>query len=222
MQSSEISCYDKIANYSEINYESDECFTCKNDHISSHNLNISEDEIFYNELSEKLNKLKSEEIELLKRITGITQYVLKEQLADEYTDLSNNILITEQQLTQFNQMLLDKIFSEMYNDLFTYYSLQFKKNNNLITSIELTNNTSIQSNILANRLRIPKDITDRRTLIILLNFLNCSLVVKNLENITLDIIGNYSYPKLNLYLFTISKDINEFTNDYGVPVHILI
>ncbi len=155
------------------------------------------------EIINKIKEIKIKENELLIRISGVTQDVLKEQLSEEYYDLQQKNIMLESQLESIRNIIYTNIILSSENDLYVYYELQFKKEYDIISALERTNNIDIKKLLIINRI---KPITDRRSMINFLTFYKHKLIVKNLENFVIEQIGNDELPALYLYNFTLSRE----------------
>jgi len=145
----------------------------------------------------QLIKLYEQQSTLINRICGVTDSVLKDQLAEEYRDLEYNITNTENQYyhNKFNEIIIEHI---------NYYNRMFYKTD-IITALEKTNNIDINTILQKKRLRIPK-LDNRRSLLLLANELSSIIVVKDLESRIVDCIGNTKESKKKyLYVDCFSK-----------------
>lgn len=122
----------------------------------------------------KLKKLYEKHEVLLSRIVGVSDQLLSEQLREEYHLLENEI-------KRMEKSALDDIFIEMKTDLINYYKEQKKSTSKLTDIISVP-----------ERYRLPKNLNDRRSFVILADILHKNIRFVDLENITIDCIDkNY-------------------------------
>ena len=156
-----------------------------------------------------LDKLYQQQNDLVQRIAGLTDYILKEQVQEEFVMLEEKIAKIREQVE--TRSLHEKLV-EICKEHVAYYKTQFILEKNMVTAIEKTNNIDLTLLLNKHRLRIPKGLNNRRDLCIMANALKKVVVVKDLEGIIIDQIGNWEkndslvdLPVLILYVFFFSK-----------------
>jgi phosphoribulokinase len=128
---------------------------------------------------------------LLMRIVGVTDSVLKEQLVYDYESISNRLAVQQAILTSAEADYLNSIVSNWYTDYMNFYRKQFVPAD-LIYCIEKTNKLPIGSLAVAiskQRLRMPTDLNCKRELCMLANTLNKKIKVLGIDGEVIDEIG---------------------------------
>ena len=124
---------------------------------------------------------------IIVKIVSISDDVLKQQLHDEYLEVED--MINEKTNILYTESLHQELYL-MYISQLEYYKTQYT----VCSLTDLLPNTSIQ------RLRQLTTLSDKRTLIPFLQANNLKLIVKDMELVTIDIIGNGSNIfKVNVY-----------------------
>jgi hypothetical protein len=151
--------------------------------VSNYNPNIAmsdeldADILFINKLTESSNNI-------LIRLVGVTDVLLLEQLRDDYQNSVSYIAAKE---AEYYKKLLVTIKERFIKN----YKGHFLPIDNIISHLDKTYNTQLTDDIKKYRLREPKDIHDRRNLLLIANTLNVTFVVKDLEGYILDTIGKH-------------------------------
>lgn len=137
---------------------------------------------------------------LIARISGVSDYVLQEQLAEEYTMLLERIHEAE---NKYVQEQIASIAAE-HKD---FYLHQYKEEPDITSALDLSNpDQKIREFIKSQKLRPPTLLSDRRTLCMLANHLNQRIAIKDLESYTIDEIGNSTTDThLTLYVTFFSR-----------------
>lgn len=141
---------------------------------------------------ELLEKLQEQQKDLIIRISGLSDLYLQYQAKEEYDLLSIQIEELKNQLISIQkendakaiENIIDNLEQERkdyYNDLFCKCSF--------IDAINKTNNLCIEKLCEKMRLRLPKDLDDKRVLTMMLNSLDYHLDLCDLESNCIDTIG---------------------------------
>lgn len=165
------------------------------------------------EVKNNINSLQVEHDELLIRIAGLSDNVLKEQAVENYQILCNKLA------TQ-NSLYSHYLMERMSHDHKEQYYNKFTQINNFINAFTMVNNLS--TTILEdNRLRAPKNIMDRRSMLIISQVLNCQIIIKDLESEIIDEIGaaTDSTKKYILYVWLFDRYDEELSvnTSYAIP-----
>lgn len=146
-----------------------------------------------------LDRLYEEQNNLLSRIAGVSDLVLKEQLMEEFQILESKIKHEEEEA--LNDLMLD-VYAEHLN----VYENKFVKEQDFTKCLFNTNN-SLENELKNHRVRLPKSLNDRRGLLTIANCLNKLVRVIDLEGVVLDKIGKIN-SKVN------GKKYNQFIDVY--------
>jgi hypothetical protein len=173
-------------------------------------------------LEKRLVKLNEEKNNLILRICGLSDEILQEQAADEYSMLEQRIIQTEKEYA--DAQVNEKVVS-MIRDHTHYYENMFKKEPDVITALEITNDIDLRSLIKQHRLRAPTTLADRRLLVILANTLKIKITIVDMESVVLDVVPNVDVTymmHLRLYVNCISRwQDYTYTNPEIIPVVLL-
>lgn len=164
------------------------------------------------EVKNNIDKLQSEHDELMIRIAGLSDDVLKEQARENYQILCDK-LATQNSL--YSRYLMEKIAREHKEQ----YHNKFTQINDFINAFTITNNLSTTI-LIDNRLRAPRNIMDRRSMLIISQVLNCQIIIKDLESEIIDEIGDESNTKkYTLYVWLFDRYDEELSADtlYAIP-----
>lgn len=142
----------------------------------------------YNKLKNKLYKLEKEHENLLLRIVGVTDSLLRDQLRQDFIDVENNIKELNLEINNIKQIVMIEIAEDIKQDHLLFYNNQFV-NDDPITCIEKTNNICLREIIIKKRMRIPPDITYRREVCLIANEINKKIVLLDYESNVIDYIG---------------------------------
>lgn len=124
---------------------------------------------------------------IIVKIVSISDDVLKQQLHDEYLEVE--AMINEKTNILYSESLHYELHL-MYTSQLEYYKAQYTA----CSLAELLPNTSIQ------RLRQLTTLSDKRTLIPFIQACNLKIVVKDMELVTIDTIGNgTNIIEINVY-----------------------
>lgn len=143
-----------------------------------------------------LSQLKKEKIELIKRIAGVSDNVLKEQLREEYECL-------EKKIDKEEKISFEEKMKELEKKHMEDYLSQFLLSDNLLTSLEITNelpDKSLKRMIKKANIKKPTGPHDRRTICMMCNALGFQIDVCDLESNVMDTIGKKADVKYKLYV----------------------
>jgi len=150
-------------------------------------MNYTEEELHHKYITyeKKIN-------ELLYKIICITDTVLKEQLEEEYIELENEFNTIKIQLSQLKDLIYLEIFNNMVFDLYNFYQSQYNNAEDLFSAIEYNNNIKVKNYLVKNRFKniYYNNNVERRYLINIAQYLKCKIIIKDMENNTLDILNN--------------------------------
>ena len=169
-------------------------------------------------LVEKINLCNVNLNNILHRLSAVSDLVLKEQLGEECIELENDLSLYTMQLTQLTTIIYQDIFSKGIDDLYIFYLGQFKPEENQIIALEKTNNISIMHLVKKFRIRIIPDYIDRKNLIDISTMLKCKIIIKDMQNIILDVVNIYE-KELILYVGCLNNQGLNLYSLHGQPLH---
>lgn len=146
-------------------------------------------ELYYLTCKEELNKLHNMHSALICRISGISDYILQEQLSTECVSLEEQLSIAQARFNEAERLLVDTLISDWYGDYLEFYRVQFIESDP-ITCMEKTNNINIVSDINKHRLRIPTSLKNRREICLISSFLKKKIILLDYEGKEIDSIGS--------------------------------
>lgn len=153
-----------------------------------------------------LNKLNEQHANLLCRLVGVSDDVLREQLREEYLAVENQIAETTAIIDSLDKQSIAELSKNIFDDMRDFYVHQFKPTESIIEAIDITNQIDLHAIAQQYRIRLPTGITDRRTLCLLTNILNRQIRLVDYEGILIDTIGKeYPNEPLIIYIMCFSK-----------------
>ncbi len=150
--------------------------------------NLTNEEKEYEMLNRRLINLKNEHENLLIRIVGVSDELLRDQLQTDCMMLEDaiSLLLTNIKDAEYNIMC--GIIYAIKIDHISFYQQQFIESDP-ITCVEKTNNINIISEIKKRRMRIPTSLSQKRELCIIANEMNIKIILVDYEGFYLDYIG---------------------------------
>jgi hypothetical protein len=140
----------------------------------------------------KLAKLNEDHNNLLMRIVGVTDDVLREQLGEEYVIISDKLNTQQALVTSTEAEYIAMLTLEWWSEYIDFYQRQGKQDS-LLRCIEKTNhleNSSLVEELKMYRLREPTSLKHKRELCIVANTLNKKIKVMGLgDTDEIDTIG---------------------------------
>jgi hypothetical protein len=139
----------------------------------------------------KLAKLNDDLNNLMSRIAGVTDDVLKEQLSEDFINLDTQISMTKIMIEDTTNQYTSLLFERHTAEHRSFYADQFV-NTDIITCLEKTNNVEIRNSIKKLRLRPPATLKQKRELCLIANAFNVTIHLVDYEGLYLDYIGKGS------------------------------
>jgi hypothetical protein len=168
---------------------------------------------------------------LIIRISGVTDDVLKEQLQEECVMLEERIQIeaskiqaTVDAIKQVEIQKFEEFLLTFVSDHKEFYRTQFIKEEDLVLALEITNNKRNLSNMFKqNRLRAPTKLSQRKELLYIANTLNWFITVCDMESLPVDTIGVKKDDSINIkiYVDAFSRwdEYDHTTHQIVIPRH---
>lgn len=138
-------------------------------------------------ISNTLRLLYEERNNLIIRIAGVSDEIIKLQLQEEYS-------ILDQKINTYEEEYCILFIEDLTKDFIEYYESMYNKTN-LTNSIKHIND--IDLDLSKYRLREP-NLSDRRSLILLSNTLNKQIIIYDMEQNIIDEIGKTTNDKLKI------------------------
>ena len=164
-----------------------------------------------NAIIDRINVLYDIQKNLVIRISGLSDYILKEQAYEEYNLLDLEI---KQYETDYHNKFIENIISNHKQ----YYYDQYKFTSDIVKALtrNITEYKTLTHIIQTRRIKLPKNIHDRRTFFYFANALNCLIDVKDLEEYSIMTIGDPNNKPKPLYINIFSR-----WDDYTIMENIL-
>lgn len=144
----------------------------------------------------KINKLNEEYKDLINRISGLTDDILKEQAREEYEMLEYSIINYKQEMS-----ILKKVLD------FKKEEGKYHKTSYILKAIELNNGLPedfLKKKMILNRCKIPTSINNHKEIIQMTNTINCTLIIKDIKNNEICKIGKGK----NIYILILYTILN--------------
>lgn len=191
--------------------------TIQPSNISNRKSEIVNDENDLINLYNVLSNLEKEQNNLILRISGVTRVDLLEELQEEYEELCQHICLKKSEIDAYETEQKKYTLEKMVIDTQDFYTSQFKKTNSLVEALDITNKIDMMELCKVNRLR-PISTYDRHKLCTFATMLKRKIVILDLENIQVDLIGNPTHQELKLYLYCMSTYEVVNYNLFGIPL----
>lgn len=161
-----------------------------------------------------LKNLNEQHANLLCRLVGVSDDILREQLREEYIAVENSIAETTAKIESLDKQAINELSKNIFDDMRDFYVHQFRAVDSIIEAINVTNQVDLSLIAQQHRVRLPTSISDRRTLCLLTTVLNRQIKLLDYEGILIDTIGReYSNAPLIIYIMCFSKydDLSNLT-----------
>ncbi len=170
-----------------------------------------------------LTALHQELTDLIIRIAGLTDPIIKEQCKEQYD-------LVEKEISEVEKFHRQRIIKEISDDLIEYYTQNYRPAN-IIQALEANQLVSHMGNNMIsdftqwfkkNRIA-PFDTFDRRRLIIISDILQKNIIIQDMEGLEIDRIGKQptyqdTRQVIILYAPILSRISDEYTIDHKLPI----